>query len=93
MRNQIIAAAMLLAAAPAFAQVSSIESSNPAPARNPASKPGDPNKVRCEKQETTGTRLGARRVCLTVAQWEDKRREHREATEKVQRTVDQAKPD
>ena len=32
-------------------------------------KKSDLNRVVCEKQETLGTRLGTKKVCMTVAQW------------------------
>jgi hypothetical protein len=31
---------------------------------------GEPNRVVCHTEETTGTRLGATRICMTAAQWE-----------------------
>ena len=65
-------------AAPALAQVSSISTSNP------ASKGQDPNRMVCEVEQTTGTRLGARKVCKTAAEWAQMKREHRETLEKVQ---------
>lgn len=34
-----------------------------------AEKKSDLNRVVCEKQETLGTRLGTKKVCMTVAQW------------------------
>jgi len=34
-----------------------------------AQNKSDLDKVVCEKQETMGTRLGAKKVCMTVAQW------------------------
>lgn len=81
---------VILAALAAFgtttvsAQVSSIESSRP------DTKSQDPNKVICERAETTGTRLGAKRVCMTAAQWAEQRREQREDLERVQRIVNQS---
>jgi len=69
-------------AASAPAQVISIESNNPLP-KDVGS--GHPDKIVCEKQETTGSRLGARKVCMTQLQWEQKRQEQREDFEKVQR--------
>ena len=68
----------LLATAPAFAQVSSIATGNP------ASKGQDSNRMICEIEQTTGTRLGARKVCKTAAEWMQMKREHRENLEKVQ---------
>ena len=77
----LVAAALSIVASPAMAQVSSIESSRP------AVKSHDPNRVVCERIEATGTRLGARKVCLTSAQWQEKRREHREELERAQKNV------
>jgi hypothetical protein len=69
---------LLAAAAPAFAQVTSLQGSNPAP------KGQDLNRIVCEVEETTGTRLGARKVCKTVLEWQQMRREQRETVEKFQ---------
>ena len=72
-----IAAAVLLPTA-APAQVTSYVSNN-------AAKPkGDPNRIVCRKDETIGTRLGAKKVCLTIEQWQEKHREQREFTEEIQ---------
>jgi hypothetical protein len=84
MKHVIPGFVLAVCAAAAGAQVTTLESATPSP------KKGSPDQVICERQEATGTRLGARRVCLTVAQWEAKRREHREATEKVQRIQNQS---
>jgi hypothetical protein len=69
----------LILSSPAAAQVTRMESNNPAP------KGHDPNMVVCEVDETTGTRLGATKVCKTVLEWEQMRAEHRETVEQVQR--------
>jgi hypothetical protein len=45
----------------------------------------DPNRIICEKQEVAGSRVATKKVCLTAAQWEERRREDREAVEKGQR--------
>ena len=73
------AAMAIFLAAQASAQVTTINSNNPLPKGN------DANRLVCEREETTGTRLGARTVCLTVLQWEEKRTEHRQTLERVQR--------
>lgn len=83
MLKQILVGAAFVVAAPALADVT------------PSSPPketvkGDPDRVVCEREEVIGSRLGARRVCLTVSQWQEKRREHREATERVQQGVNMA---
>lgn len=74
-----LAFAALLVSSSAFAQVTSFESANPAP------KGQDLDKVVCEVDQTTGTRLGATKVCRTVLQWQELRREHREGLELFQR--------
>lgn len=63
----------------AFAQVSTIESDNGGP------RGSNPNKVVCEEISRTGTRLDTRKVCKTVFEWEQLRRDHREGLEAVQR--------
>ena len=69
----------LIVSAPATAQVTRIESNNPAP------KDGNPDKIVCEVDQTTGTRLGATKVCKTVLEWQQMRSEHRETVEQYQR--------
>lgn len=44
----------------------------------------DPNRIICEKQGVVGSRLATKRVCMTAAEWEIRRREDREAVEKAQ---------
>jgi hypothetical protein len=47
---------------------------------------GDPNQIVCEKVEKIGTRLGTARVCMSRAQWAERRRLDREEVEKAQQT-------
>jgi hypothetical protein len=70
-----IALAALMLSSPALALQAA------APAAKPAK---DPNRIICEKEEVIGSRLGARKVCKTAAQWEEDRRLHREQLEKSQ---------
>ncbi len=51
---------------------------------------GDPDKIVCKKEETIGTRLGSKKVCLTVADWNALARENRERTERIQSGTCQA---
>lgn len=44
----------------------------------------DPNRIICEKQGEVGSRLATKRVCMTAAEWEIRKREDREALEKAQ---------
>jgi hypothetical protein len=46
--------------------------------------PKDPNRVICERQGEVGSRVATKRVCMTAAEWEIRRREDREALEKAQ---------
>jgi hypothetical protein len=77
-------AGLLLASAPAVAQVTTIESSNPLPKQS-----ADPDKKICERVERTGSRLQVEKVCLTAQQWSDHKYGHRADLEKVQRNVNQ----
>ena len=76
----VFAVASLLAV-PATAQSISFDDSAPG-AQVKANPKGD--KLICEKEDTLGSRLGARKVCLTETQWQEQRREHRETLEKFQ---------
>jgi opacity protein-like surface antigen len=72
-------AALTMSAASA-AQVTSIQTANPAPKGN-----WNPNKIVCEAFETTGSRLGRRTVCKTALEWRDLTAAHREGVEELQR--------
>lgn len=48
----------------------------------PAAK--DPNRIICERQGDVSSRVATKRVCMTAAEWEIRRREDREALEKAQ---------
>jgi invasion protein IalB len=49
------------------------------------------DQVICEREQDTGSRLGAHKICHTRAQWDDLRRDDRSAVEHVQsqRSMDQ----
>jgi len=68
---------LLSAAAPAQ-NITSYRTNNPAPIKD------DANKVVCQKQETIGTRLGEKKVCLPVAEWQARQQADRDQTERVQ---------
>ncbi|HKX91301.1 MAG TPA: hypothetical protein VJM15_02600 [Sphingomicrobium sp.] len=70
-----------LVSSSAFAQVTSIATNNPAP----KSVQGDPNKIICEVERETGTRLGAVKICRTALEWQEMRQAHRRDLEMVQR--------
>jgi hypothetical protein len=77
-----IAFAAVLVSSSAISQVTSMESANPAP-KSVSSQ--DLNKVVCEVDSTTGTRLENHKVCKTVLEWQEQRRAHREGVEGFQR--------
>ena len=60
-----------------------------APAAAQPAKPGGDDKIVCEREEQIGSRLGARKVCMTVRQWAEKARLERQDLEKVQQVVNQ----
>jgi hypothetical protein len=44
----------------------------------------DPNRMVCEKQQVLGSRLQSKRVCMTAAEWDVRKREERMAIDKSQ---------
>ena len=58
----------------------------PAPpaAASPHGKQSDLDKVVCKAQDTLGTRLGARKVCMTVAQWQVYEDDVKDQTRRIQ---------
>ena len=45
------------------------------------------DRIVCERQEQIGTRLGGRKVCKTIREWQEQQRNHREDVERVQRNL------
>ena len=75
----LIAGAVLVSSS-VSAEVTSIQNANAG-----SKGRGDPNQMICDVEQTTGTRLGARKVCKTRAEWAQLRTEHRESLEMLQR--------
>ena len=73
-----LAAAIVLVATAAPAQVTSYETSTPAPVK------GDADKIVCKKVEKLGSRLAAKKVCLTVREWTARANNDRNETERIQ---------
>jgi predicted secreted protein len=44
----------------------------------------DPNQMVCEKEEVLGSRLAVRKVCMTRAQWDERRKIDRETVQATQ---------
>ena len=59
--------------------------STPAAAQPSTTAKQDPNRIICEKVQETGSRLNARKTCMTAAQWVEQRKRDREAVEDAQR--------
>ena len=66
----------------AFGQVVSFESATAAP-KSVSAK--DLNKIVCEVESTTGSRLDRHKVCKTVLEWQQFRTQNREGVEGFQR--------
>ena len=74
---RMLAAAVFVVATTAPAQVTPYTTTTP-PAVN-----GDADKIVCKKVEKIGTRLGARKVCLTVSEWRERELNDREETNRI----------
>jgi Tfp pilus assembly protein PilF len=80
---------MIALGAPATAQITFQEATaSPASGQAKATNPND--KIICERQDEIGSRLGAKKVCKTAAQWTEERRSERNDLEKIQQVVNQA---
>jgi hypothetical protein len=81
MIRMVIIASAAVISTQAFAQ--SAPTPMTAPTAATAANSAD-DKIVCEKEEQIGSRLGARKVCMTVKQWAEQRRIEREQVEKFQ---------
>ena len=73
------AALMVGMAAPALAQTTAAQA--PAEAAKPKNSADE---IICEKKEATGSRIGAKRVCMTRAQWAERQLQDRQELDRVQ---------
>ena len=64
-----------------MAAVSAGAAADAAPRR---STPKSPNDMICREIEVSGSRLDVRRVCMTRLQWDEQRRDAREAVDHAQ---------
>lgn len=82
-----LASAALVSAA-AFAQAPTAPTTTPAPTAVAVTQQtgvlNDPNEVVCVREQEIGSRLRARRVCRTRAEWDAYREQTRQVTERVQ---------
>ena len=75
LRSLLVVPALL--SAPALAQ-------SPAVVVDVSSKMPELDRITCERQEQIGSRLGGRKVCKTIREWQQERQVQREETERVQ---------
>jgi hypothetical protein len=78
-KSVILVAAGLAVGMPAAAQTTL----QPQPVQAATAK-SDVNKLICKKEEQIGSRLGAKKVCLTQEQWQARTSEDRQQLERVQ---------
>ena len=81
MTKSLIVLAAAMVATPLFAQ----STTQPQPIVVTGSKGPDANKIVCKSQETIGSRLGAKKVCMTVQEWKEQADFYRDQTETWQR--------
>jgi hypothetical protein len=74
-----LAAIALVFSATAPAQIITSYATN-----NPSRIKGDPNKIVCQREETIGTRLGGKKTCLTISEWQARQAADRDQLESVQ---------
>lgn len=73
----------LLVTSPTSAQITFTD---PPPA--PKAKKQVSDKMVCRSEDTIGSRLGAKRVCLLESEWKEQERLTRESVERLQQNVD-----
>lgn len=75
-----IAAIGLITSVPATAQITFDDGPPAANAKDPKS-----NQIICQRVEEVGSRVAAKKVCLTAAQWEERRRQESQMVRDTQR--------
>jgi hypothetical protein len=70
----------ILAVIPAMA-------ATPSAAQQQSSTASDANEKICESISVIGSRLAKKRVCATRAEWEEQRRQDRQAMEQIQKQI------
>lgn len=73
LRLACVMGALALLASPAVAQKANEDTT-----RNPVER------VICQKEENIGSRLAAKKICLTAKEWKERAQLNREETERVQ---------
>ena len=76
MRVQLVRGLLLVLAVGAIPAMAAAEDQKP--------DQKDPNRMICEKQKELGSRVATKKICMTAAEWEIRRREDRAALEQAQ---------
>lgn len=79
LKSILFIAAGVAVAMPAAAQTTV----QPQPVQAPTAN-SDVNKLICKKEEQIGSRLGAKKVCMTLEQWQARTSQDRDQLERVQ---------
>ena len=83
LRKWTVGAAMIAPLAGCLLATAALAETKPAESQVPTSSR---NEKVCENIIVTGSRLGTKRFCGTRAEWEDRKRQDREAVEAAQRS-------
>ena len=59
----------------------------PSASKQQSSTASDPNEKICESIPVIGSRLAKKRVCATRAEWEEQRRQDRQAVDQIQKQI------
>jgi len=81
-RAAVIASVLVVTPSIGIAQSTSAQSAKAVAI--PSTDKSDVNRIVCRKEEQIGSRLGGKRLCLTVQEWLDRAQSSREETERVQ---------
>jgi hypothetical protein len=79
-----MSAALMLAPAPAFAQIVFQDAPATAAAPEKASQKSDLDKVECRMQDTLGSRLQSHKVCMTKQQWWQAEQDNKRKVQELQ---------
>jgi hypothetical protein len=72
LRRMLLTGSLILFAVPAAAEPAG------------STRQSDPDEMICERHKVLGSRLAKKKVCMTRAQWEDKRRSERDVIDRSQ---------
>ena len=71
----------------ALAIAMTMPAGTPVAAQTKPASATDPNERICETIPVIGSRLGKKRICSTRAEWEEQRRQDRQAVDQIQKQI------